>query len=29
VALGELWLAVNWLGRVLARTDLAQIEPPG
>jgi hypothetical protein len=29
VALGELWLAVKWLGRVLARTDLAQIEPPG
>jgi hypothetical protein len=29
VALGELWLAVKWLGKVFARTDLAQIEPPG
>lgn len=29
VALGELWLAIKWLGRVFARTDLAQIEPPG
>jgi ABC-2 type transport system permease protein len=29
VALGELWLAIRWLGRVFARTDLAQIEPPG
>ena len=25
----ELWLAIKWLGRVFARTDLAQIEPPG
>jgi hypothetical protein len=23
-----LWLVVRWLGRVFARTDLAQIEPP-
>jgi ABC-2 type transport system permease protein len=29
VALGELWVAIKWLGRVFARTDLAQIEPPG
>jgi hypothetical protein len=29
VALFELWLLVKWLGRVFARTDLAQIEPPG
>jgi hypothetical protein len=29
VALGELWIAIKWLGRVFARTDLAQIEPPG
>ncbi|HSU92555.1 MAG TPA: hypothetical protein VLI43_02540, partial [Gemmatimonadaceae bacterium] len=29
VALGELWLVIKWLGRVFARTDLAQIEPPG
>jgi ABC-2 type transport system permease protein len=29
VAFGELWIAVRWLGRVFARTDLAQIEPPG
>ncbi|MBK5188183.1 MAG: hypothetical protein JJD97_08040 [Gemmatimonadaceae bacterium] len=29
VAVGELWLVVKWLGRVFARTDLAQIEPPG
>lgn len=28
VAAGELWLTVKWLGRVFARTDLAQIEPP-
>jgi ABC-2 type transport system permease protein len=28
VALGELWLVVRWLGRVFARTDLAQIQPP-
>ena len=28
VAFGELWLAIKWLGRVFARTDLAQIEPP-
>ena len=28
VALGELWLVIKWLGRVFARTDLAQIEPP-
>jgi ABC-2 type transport system permease protein len=29
VAVGELWLVIKWLGRVFARTDLAQIEPPG
>jgi ABC-2 type transport system permease protein len=29
VALGELWVVIKWLGRVFARTDLAQIEPPG
>ncbi|HEY2898300.1 MAG TPA: hypothetical protein VGJ12_14265, partial [Gemmatimonadaceae bacterium] len=29
VAIGELWLTIKWLGRVFARTDLAQIEPPG
>jgi putative ABC exporter len=29
VAVGELWFVMKWLGRVLARTDLAQIEPPG
>jgi hypothetical protein len=29
VAFGELWLVVRWLGRIFARTDLAQIEPPG
>ena len=29
VAIGELWVAITWLGRVFARTDLAQIEPPG
>lgn len=29
VVLGELWLVIKWLGRVFARTDLAQIEPPG
>ncbi|MEP7066573.1 MAG: putative ABC exporter domain-containing protein [Gemmatimonadota bacterium] len=29
VALGELWLVIKWLGTVFARTDLAQIEPPG
>jgi ABC-2 type transport system permease protein len=29
VALGELWIVIKWLGRVFARTDLAQIEPPG
>ena len=29
VAFGELWLVITWLGRVFARTDLAQIEPPG
>ncbi|MDB4911708.1 MAG: hypothetical protein JWO39_2531, partial [Gemmatimonadetes bacterium] len=29
VALGELWIAIKWLGRVFARTDLAQIDPPG
>ena len=29
VVVGELWLVINWLGRVFARTDLAQIEPPG
>ena len=29
VALGEVWIAIRWLGRVFARTDLAQIEPPG
>lgn len=29
VACGELWLVIRWLGRVFARTDLAQIEPPG
>ena len=28
VAIGELWIAIAWLGRVFARTDLAQIEPP-
>jgi hypothetical protein len=28
VALGQLWLVIRWLGRVFARTDLAQIEPP-
>jgi len=28
VAFGELWLVIRWLGRVFARTDLAQIEPP-
>jgi ABC-2 type transport system permease protein len=28
VAFGELWLVIKWLGRVFARTDLAQIEPP-
>jgi ABC-2 type transport system permease protein len=26
VACGELWLVLRWLGRVFARTDLAQIE---
>lgn len=26
---GELWLVIRWLGRVLGRTDLAQIEQPG
>jgi ABC-2 type transport system permease protein len=29
VVIAELWLAIRWLGRVFARTDLAQIEPPG
>ncbi|MBA2683686.1 MAG: hypothetical protein H0U66_04280 [Gemmatimonadaceae bacterium] len=29
LALAELWLVIKWLGRVFARTDLAQIEPPG
>jgi hypothetical protein len=29
VAFGELWLVIKWLGRAFARTDLAQIEPPG
>jgi ABC-2 type transport system permease protein len=29
VALGELWFVMKWLGRVFARTDLAQIDPPG
>jgi ABC-2 type transport system permease protein len=29
VTIGELWIAIKWLGRVFARTDLAQIEPPG
>lgn len=29
VALGELWLVIKWLGRMFARTDIAQIEPPG
>jgi hypothetical protein len=29
VTIGELWIAITWLGRVFARTDLAQIEPPG
>jgi hypothetical protein len=29
VVFGELWLVIKWLGRVFARTDLAQIEPPG
>ena len=29
VVIGELSLAIKWLGRVFARTDLAQIEPPG
>jgi hypothetical protein len=29
VALGELWVAIKWLGRVFARTHLAQIDPPG
>ncbi len=29
VAFTELWLVIRWLGRVFARTDLAQIEPPG
>jgi len=29
VAIGEIWFAIRWLGRVFARTDLAQIEPPG
>jgi len=28
VVLGELWLIIRWLGRVFARTDLAQIEAP-
>ena len=28
IAFGELWLVIVWLGRVFARTDLAQIEPP-
>lgn len=28
VAFVELWLAIQWLARVFARTDLAQIEPP-
>jgi len=28
VVLGELWLIIRWLGRVIARTDLAQIEAP-
>jgi len=28
VVVGELWLTIKWLGRVFARTDLAQIEPP-
>ncbi|HXT49187.1 MAG TPA: putative ABC exporter domain-containing protein [Gemmatimonadaceae bacterium] len=29
LVLGELWLVLGWLGRVFARTDLAQIDPPG
>jgi hypothetical protein len=29
VAIGELWIAITWLGRVFARTDHAQIEPQG
>jgi hypothetical protein len=29
VAFGELWLVIKWLGRMFARTDIAQIEPPG
>jgi ABC-2 type transport system permease protein len=29
VVIAELWVVVRWLGRVFARTDLAQIEPPG
>ena len=29
VVIAELWVVVGWLGRVFARTDLAQIEPPG
>jgi hypothetical protein len=29
VVLGELWLVLIWLGRVFARTDVAQIDPPG
>jgi hypothetical protein len=29
IAFGELWLVVKWLGRIFARTDLAQIEAPG
>jgi hypothetical protein len=28
VAFGELWLVIRWLGRVFARTDLSQIDPP-
>jgi ABC-2 type transport system permease protein len=28
VVIVELWFIVRWLGRVFARTDLAQIEPP-
>ncbi|MGH7622625.1 MAG: hypothetical protein ACREMU_09830, partial [Gemmatimonadaceae bacterium] len=29
VVFGELWLVMTWLGRVFARTDPAQIDPPG
>jgi ABC-2 type transport system permease protein len=29
VACGELWLVIKWLGHMFARTDIAQIEPPG